>query len=242
MLFINCIFSYIFSAMVRNLIKKIPIVGNVVIRLKKQFFPRFKFKTTEQYWVDRYKKGGNSGAGSYSKLCGFKAEVLNGFVKDNDVKTVMELGCGDGNQLTYFDFPDYVGYDVSSLIVEQCKKMFSGDPSKSFFTMSDYTLDKFDLTLSLDVVYHLVEDDIFNTYLTQLFESSKRFVIIYSSNEEDVGDTDSHVRHRKFTDWIDNHQPNFELIEVIPNKYPRKDIKGPETSFADFYIFEIKGK
>jgi hypothetical protein len=43
--------------------------------------------------------------GSYGKFAAFKAEVLNAFVQEMRVDTVIEFGCGDGNQLTLARYP-----------------------------------------------------------------------------------------------------------------------------------------
>lgn len=97
------------------------------------------------------------------------------------------------------------------------------------------------LTLSLDVIYHLVEDVTFTEYMERLFHSSEKFVIIYASNYDKqvmVYGKISHVRHRKFTDWIDQNATNFKLIAHIPNKYPSTESEPDMTSFADFYIFQ----
>ncbi|OIQ35924.1 MAG: hypothetical protein BM555_03690, partial [Crocinitomix sp. MedPE-SWsnd] len=96
------------------------------------------------------------------------------------------------------------------------------------------------LSLSLDVIYHLVEDKVFESYMTQLFNCSTSFVIIYASNEKDDGTFASHVKPRKFTDWVDENQPNFELQEKIPNKYQFTEGDEESTSFADFYIYKKK--
>lgn len=40
-------------------------------------------------------RGNNSGAGSYGRLADFKAEIINQFVTENDVREVVEWGCGD---------------------------------------------------------------------------------------------------------------------------------------------------
>jgi protein O-GlcNAc transferase len=58
----------------------------------------------------RYEMNGNSGAGSYGRLANFKAEVINEFVKIRLVKTVIELGMGDGNQLQLSECPYYNGF------------------------------------------------------------------------------------------------------------------------------------
>lgn len=76
--------------------------------------------------------GGNSGAGSYNQIGVFKAEIVNNFVKDNGVNTVIEFGFGDGQQLTRAKYPHYIGVDVSKTIYEKTKKRFADDPSKEF--------------------------------------------------------------------------------------------------------------
>eukprot|EP01083_Nonionella_stella_P197262 725405_1 len=78
------------------------------------------------YWEKRYKKGGNSGQGSYGPSAMFKASVINAFVKRYKITgNVVELGCGDGNNLLYYNFDKqttYIGYDVSQTIIEKNKK------------------------------------------------------------------------------------------------------------------------
>ena len=58
------------------------------------------FAGSVAYWEQRYREGGCSGAGSYGKFGRFKAQVLNQFVVEHGIRTVMEFGCGDGNQLS----------------------------------------------------------------------------------------------------------------------------------------------
>jgi hypothetical protein len=199
------------------------------------------FITSQQYRIERYEKGGNSGSGSYNRLAEFKAEVINKFIKENGVSKVIEFGCGDGNQLKYFDILSYIGYDISPMAVEHCANIFKNDKSKTFKSLSEKICETADLVLSLDVIFHLVEDITFMGYMERLFHSSKKFVIIYASNYDKqiiVNGQTSHVRHRKFTEWIDENATDFKLIEHIPNKYPFRKDEPDITSFADFYIFE----
>ena len=94
------------------------------------------------------------------------------------------------------------------------------------------------LTLSLDVIYHLVEDEVFESYMRRLFDSSDRYVIIYSSNMCDQSrNQDPHVRHREFSKWLDEKIQGWKVIQHIPNRYPFSgDIR--IGSFADFFIYE----
>ena len=71
------------------------------------------FRHSAQYWDDRYRLAGNSGAGSYGRLADFKANVLNEFVAREKIASVVEFGCGDGNQLSLSRYPRYTGFDVS---------------------------------------------------------------------------------------------------------------------------------
>lgn len=196
------------------------------------------FSSSGEYWEQRYQRGGNSGAGSYSRLARFKAEVLNEFVATHQVGTVIEIGSGDGAQVTLAEYPSYTGVDVSHVAVESTRRQFADDPSKRFIHTSEMTDDdRAELALSLDVIYHLVEDTVFDGYMRQLFDSATKYVIVYSSNTEKSW-PNPHVRHREFSEWVAVNRTDFDLIEKIPNRYPYSKSDPENTSFADFYIFE----
>lgn len=188
------------------------------------------------YWQERYAKGGTSGAGSYGRLALFKAEVLNAFVKDNAVESIIEFGCGDGNQLSLYEFPRYTGLDVSPHTIVQCQERFADDPSKTFHVIGPEQPPA-DLSMSIDVLFHLTEDEVFERYMRDLFAAGIRFVIIYSSNTDRNGLFQAtHVKHRKFNDWVAANIPDWTLQEVVKNKFPlEKDNKN--ESLADFYIY-----
>jgi len=119
-----------------------------------------------------------------------------------------------------------------------CKKIFRFDKTKKFKLMRDYNKEKADLTLSLDVIYHLIEDNVFNSHMERLFLSSNRFVIIYSSNKDEQNKIQlPHVKHRKFTKWIDKNISGWKLMQYIPNKYSNTDDIN-EGTFSNFYIYE----
>lgn len=189
---------------------------------------RDKFNSSD-YWEWRYSSGRTSGNGSYGKLAKFKAKVINDFITEYNIKSVLDFGCGDGNQVTYFNCQEYIGFDVSKTAIELCNKMFNADTSK-FFTNDIKDLKPVDLALSCEVLFHLVEPNAFMLYLWKLFEFSNRFVIIYSSNDSSLPEA-YHVKHRCFTKIIVDHFPFWTPLKKIPNKYP-------EECFSDFYIYE----
>jgi SAM-dependent methyltransferase len=196
------------------------------------------FPGSQDSWVKRYEKGGNSGPGSYSELAKFKARVLNAFVAEHHVASVLELGCGDGNQLELAEYPRYRGLDVSPVAVERCRARFASDPTKSFALVQDYAGETAELTMSLDVIYHLVEDHVYQSHLRTLFGASTRFVVIYSTNEDAPDDAGlAHVRHRRFSDFVEREFPSWKLVknEKQPKAYSG-DITA--TSLAEFFFFE----
>lgn len=215
--------------------------GGNDLQLKKVFehYPELKKRIcfdSSQYWEERYSQAGNSGAGSYGRLAKFKADVINNFINQNSINSVIEFGVGDGNQLSLFNIPSYVGYDVSQTILENISKKFNRDKTKIFKHVDQSEGDKADLTLSLDVIYHLIEENVFDNYMQKLFEAANKYVIIYASNKNEFHC--QHVKHRKFTDWIDNNIKKWKLLTFIPNLYPFDESDSDNTSFADFYIYE----
>ncbi|MCS4434482.1 class I SAM-dependent methyltransferase [Aquiflexum gelatinilyticum] len=204
----------------------------------KRLLKQATFLGSEQYWENRYNKGGNSGSGSYGHLAEFKGSVINDFLKENKIQSVVEFGCGDGNQLRYLQIQNYLGFDISKSAIELCRTQLRKDKSKGFKLTKDYQDDdKAELVLSLDVIFHLIEDEVFENYMNRLFSSSLKFVIIYSSDtDKNTSNCPPHFKNRDFSIWIENNFSSFKLIKRIPNKYP---FNGTEmTSVSDFYIYE----
>lgn len=222
-------------------IKRIPILGEAARRLYWKWLanhrPAAPFPGTVAYWEQRYAAGGDSGVGSYDFFAEFKAEVLNAFVREHGVQSVVEFGCGDGNQLGLARYPRYLGFDVSAAALARCRERFRGDETKSFRNVADYAGEMAELALSLDVVYHLVEDEVFERYMRQLFRAAEHHVIVYASDTADNrGFEGTHVRHRKFTRWIEVNEPRWQLVRQVPNRYPyRGDYR--TGSFADFFVY-----
>ena len=202
---------------------------------KDDFAETKPFCGSSVYWESRYKDGGDSGVGSYGYLARYKANVINTFIDNKEIKTVVEFGCGDGNQLSHYNISQYIGIDVSKTVIGTCQKRFQGDPTKKFYTYSEFKEHYMkaacvDLTLSVDVLYHLVEDAVFESYLHDLFYCSKRFVIIYSTNFDRTY-KNPHQVDRHFTPYILERIKHFQLVETIVNPH-----KGDDT-MSDFYIY-----
>lgn len=190
---------------------------------------------SKKYWKNRYEKGGNSGSGSYNNLAIFKANIINHFIfhHNNKIETIIDYGVGDGNQLSLLNVNEkkYIGLDISSYIIKKCKEQYKNDNNKIFYDINYINVNNLtcDLALSCDVLYHLIEENIYNEYLNNLFTISNKYVIIYA-NDINKNHTE-HVKFRNFTNCIRSNFPDWILIRHIPNKF--KNI-----SPSDFYIYE----
>lgn len=233
------------SSNFKNFIKGVPVIGSTAGKIARwHVFVRARnlvFPGSASFWESVYGNGGTSGPGSYGRLAEFKAEILNEFVQAKNIQRVIEFGCGDGAQLQLAKYPQYVGVDVAAGSVARCSSLFAHDSTKRFYHGNALPADigKFDVAMSLDVIYHLVENSVFDTYMRRLFDSSQRYVIIYSSNH-DAFTQAPHVRHRKFTTWIAKNATAWQPQGFVANRFPADPTRPEETSFADFYIFARK--
>ncbi|MBP6828010.1 MAG: class I SAM-dependent methyltransferase [Saprospiraceae bacterium] len=197
------------------------------------FARRLRYGGARDYWEKRYAAGGNSGSGSYGRLAVYKAGVVNDFVRQHRIRTVTEFGCGDGQQLLLTDFPAYTGLDISESAVARCRALFEKDSSKRFEVYDPESFESIDfqsdMTLSLEVVFHLTEDDLYNRYMQHLFASARHWVVIFSSDEADTtGGIFPHFRPRRFSGDV---PAGWILRERRVN--PHRDI-----SVSDFFFFE----
>lgn len=162
------------------------------------------------YWENRYANGGNSGDGSYSQDAEAKSSYINNLIKKYDLKTINDYGHGDGNQLTYIKgFNAYYGYDVSKTARNKCISKFKDN--KYTFIDDPSNFPKSDLVMSLDVIYHIIEDNLYKNYLKTLFSIGK-YVLIYAVDNNVKGAP--HYQAREFTPYIRKNFPNFKLIET----------------------------
>ena len=202
-----------------------------------------EYFSSKEYWENRYNQTGNSGSGSYNHLAIFKAEILNEIFVQNNINSVIEFGCGDGNQLSLLNCKNYIGLDVSLSAIGLCKKKFENDNTKNFFLydhrgfVDNQKIFQQDCSISLDVLYHLVEKEVYEAYLKHLFASAKKRVVIYAA-DQNIEQLTKHELYRQFTKDIEKNIEGWKLEKFIKNKYPAKNYEDQEGSLADFFIYE----
>lgn len=190
---------------------------------------KLRFKGSEDFWKTHYKTGGDSGSGSVGKLLSYKADVINRIIDNCNVDTVTDFGCGDCKLARLIKAKRYIGLDISEDALNTCMKLFRQNYTREFYLYSSKN-PKTEMSMSIDVIYHLVEDYVFKPYMKNLFKASK-VVLIYSSdfNKYDIKKC-PWVRQRKITEYIKDNFKEWKLIKVIKNKYPKE-------SYSNFYIY-----
>lgn len=196
-------------------------------------FRRLRYPGSVAYWEKRYANGGDSGAGSSGVLAAYKAAVLNQFVLEQGIRSVLEFGCGDGQQLQVADYPAYTGLDIAPSAIKRCRQIFKDDAAKTFAVYDPASFNpaenQADATFSLEVIFHLTEEKTYRLYLEHLFASARQWVVIFAANAED--NTRGIFPHFKPRRFLPDVPPGWKLQRQVPN--PHADI-----SVSEFFFFE----
>lgn len=131
-----------------------------------------------EWGVDEQKKG-NSGTGSDPQNAKMYLAFLNNYLREHQIKSVVDLGCGDwriGKEVCW-DGIQYIGIDVVGSVIEQNSKEYAS-ANISFVKAdgSDYSLPKADLLICKDVLQHLPFKDIKN--IIKQFSKFKHCIIV----------------------------------------------------------------
>lgn len=188
------------------------------------------------YWDRRYLQGRTSGAGSEGEFARAKAEQVRRVIERERVTSIIDWGAGDGHVLGLVD-PQvpYLGVDISRLAVTRLRRSF---PHHSFALAANYRGQRADLALSLDVIFHLVNDLDYQAYLHRLFGSAERLVLIHSTNH-DGETTGRHVRWRHWTPDVADWYPDWRLSERTVSLAASMSGHGPDDdpSRLGFYLY-----
>jgi SAM-dependent methyltransferase len=143
--------------------------------------PKTRNAFEDIYREDRWTHG--SGPGSVASSTIEYRAFVERFIKENDVKSVTDLGCGDWQFSKLMDWSgiDYVGFDVVDFIVERNNSKHA-TKNISFRTLQDIDdLPGGDLLLTKEVLQHLPNATIIE-YI-RLIKQRYRFALITNAVE-----------------------------------------------------------
>lgn len=100
-----------------------------------------------------------SGPGSYLKNTTETVSLINQTIKKYNIKTILDLGCGDWNWFKTINMEDiisYVGWDSHNGMIESNRKQYGNPRIK--FDIKDIVLEEYpkvDLIICRDVLFHM---------------------------------------------------------------------------------------
>jgi 2-polyprenyl-3-methyl-5-hydroxy-6-metoxy-1,4-benzoquinol methylase len=118
---------------------------------------------------------GGSGAGSKLENVKEYVEILQKYIDKPEVKTVLDLGCGDWQFSKFLDLSSvsYLGVDVVESVIESNSTSYSASNIKFISRdITTYEVPKADLIICKDVLQHLSNKDVV-TILVKIITSSK---------------------------------------------------------------------
>lgn len=135
---------------------------------------------------------GGSGAGSKLENVKEYVDILQKYIDKPEVKTVLDLGCGDWQFSKFLDLSSvsYLGVDVVESVVESNSTSYSASNIKFISRdITTYELPKVDLIICKDVLQHLCNKDVVTT-LVKIITSSKFSLITNDFNPENTENKD----------------------------------------------------
>ena len=141
---------------------------------------------TEDLWQD------GSGGGSKVENVGEYVDVLQKYIDKPEVKTVVDLGCGDWQFSKFLDLSSvlYLGVDVVDSVIDSNINLYSA--SNIDFISRDittYEVPQVDLIICKDVLQHLCNKDVISV-LVKIIKSSKFALITNDFYPESTSNID----------------------------------------------------
>lgn len=185
-----------------------------------------------------------SGSGSYGDIASEYISCVNNFIKDNNITTITDIGCGDfkiGSQIASGN-PNlkYTACDVVPSLIERNKKKFSN--SNVEFKVIDGSKDPLPLSQLLtirQVLQHLSNKDI-----SAILEKTKGFPYVIISehifkvglektyNKDKPSGPDIRLSQMSGV-YIDKAPFNLKVKEILRC---REDIEGKEAYIVSYLI------
>lgn len=132
----------------------------------------------DEYWEMRYRKGGNSGAGSVGSIREWKWRVIEQYA--GEIDDVIDVGCGDLSFWKGRDCAKYFGLDASPTVIERDKRE---RPSWEFRVhRAEIPLEgiRARVVLCSDVLFHIMNDDDYKHILENICQYSREWLFVHT--------------------------------------------------------------
>lgn len=130
---------------------------NISHLLERERADRFARIYRTGVWLNGRASGSLSGAGSELQSTRNIRRELPAILRQLDVRSILDVGCGDWNWMGHVDLPcEYVGVDIVRSVIEANSARFSG-PTRRFITLDavEEPLPSCQGILCREVIFHL---------------------------------------------------------------------------------------
>jgi hypothetical protein len=171
---------------------------------------------------------GGSGGGSSVQYLGPYIDWLNKFIKDNNIKSVGDYGCGISGFGTSLQKVMYYGVDIVEWVIDYCDLNFSS-LQRDYFVIDEPNLTPVcELLIVKDVFMHWQTSEIV-TFLDSVIEKHKHIVVVNSigqTKDNEDYETPHHLYARglsyKFQP-LSKYNPEL-IMELNVNKNDPKEV------------------
>ena len=171
---------------------------------------------------------GSSGPGSTEEVTREYRRFLETLIREEDIASVVDAGCGDWEFSQYIDWgeADYLGIDVSSVVVDRIKTRYSRPKVRFQRGSLVNVLLPADLLIVKDVLNHLPNEDIMQFIRNNLQPGRYKIAVLTHDRSPNDGNNNGDIirgNHR----GLDLANPPFNLqgledhlrlFEAFPDK------------------------
>lgn len=183
-------------------------VNQVVSRLFREFFPNATF------WSWRYQTNPElgSGIGSRGVALEGKRRLIAEVLEAVDPRSVIDVGCGDGEAMRGQSVPSYTGVDASPAAIELATRVI---PEGHFVVGGIESIDHgADLVVCLDVLIHQADSRAYRRLVSDLVERAQ-LALLVSGYEAEPSSTSPMVHfHEPLSESLRSCREELEMYPV----------------------------
>ena len=214
----SCIISNEYNIENSNNISKQDIFNCLLIQNNIDYKQLFNYVYENNIWGNNEEFPYYSGIGSHDEKCVNRSiTYINNFIKEHNIKSLLDFGCGDFNIGSKLNIDMYYGVDISKDLIEYNKLKYEDELHKFIFNNESYNnLPSTDLIIIKEVLQHLDNDKI-KEILDHLIHITNKYIIIFDTSYNDDININPNLNITNITTLISSKEiKNYNLHPELP--------------------------
>ena len=189
---------------------------NIIFDFENHFTPIYE----QNVW-------GGSGSGSFPENTVSYRQFLQDFLIKNNIKTIIDYGCGDWQSSKFIDWSSYqyLGIDCVSSVIESNTNAYKSNNVQFMHisSLEEFFTHKADLLIIKDVLQHWINNEI--VFFLEKIKSNFKYILITNSSDQKTDWQDEPYRSRPLScDFYPLKQFCAKKKAVITNNAGNKEI------------------